>query len=290
MSDNQEKFIGEAKMTEKPKEKYIFILKEDTVGNKHLKKGCITSDKLADDFIKELVDGLTDAVIEAIKGKIVVDKFGNKTSVSISQRLMTDTINDIYNQLRDIKGEPPIGLYLTATPEFFIGEEGADVHLKVISTQGVMEHVVFYVDDVKIEGGEAEDVYQLEADVHIDGTSTFKCEATIYGIDYSVEKVITHYTSFWLGAGATYQDIMDTSHTIPIEQTIRGAFNVECGEGEHIIVIVGDTLKKGFIRADLNGFEIPFNVEKITKDGNDYWVYTSENVYHAGTYNIDING
>lgn len=290
MSQNQEKFIGEAQMTEKPKGGFLFILKEDSVGNKHLKKGCITSDKLADDFISSLVDSLTEKVIEAIKGEIVVDKFGNKTSVSVSQRLITDTINDIYNQLRDLKGEPPIGLYLTATPEFFIGEEGADVHLKAISTQGIMEHVAFYVNDVMIEGSEAEDVYQIEADVHIDGTSIFRCEATIFGIDYSVEKVITHYTSFWLGAGNSYQDIMDTAHTIPIEQTIRGAFNVECQEGDHFIIIVGDTLKAGFIRADLNGFEIPFNVQKITKDGNDYWVFTSENVYHAGTYNIDING
>lgn len=290
MSQNQEKFIGEAQMTEKPKGGFLFILKEDSVGNKHLKKGCITSDKLADDFISSLVDSLTEKVIEAIKGEIVVDKFGNKTSVSVSQRLITDTINDIYNQLRDLKGEPPIGLYLTASPEFFIGEEGADVHLKAISTQGIMEHVAFYVDDVMIEGSEAEDVYQTEADVHIDGTSTFRCEATIFGIDYSVEKIITHYTSFWLGASNSYQDIMDTAHTIPIEQTIRGAFNVECEEGDHFIIIVGDTLKAGFIRADLNGFEIPFDVQKITKDGNDYWVFTSQNVYHAGTYNIDING
>lgn len=290
MSQNQEKFIGEAQITEKPKGGFLFILKEDSVGNKHLKKGCITSDKLADDFISSLVDSLTEKVIEAIKGEIVVDKFGNKTSVSVSQRLITDTINDIYNQLRDLKGEPPIGLYLTASPEFFIGEEGADVHLKAISTQGIMEHVAFYVDDVMIEGSEAEDVYQTEADVHIDGTSTFRCEATIFGIDYSVEKIITHYTSFWLGASNSYQDIMDTAHTIPIEQTIRGAFNVECEEGDHFIIIVGDTLKAGFIRADLNGFEIPFDVQKITKDGNDYWVFTSQNVYHAGTYNIDING
>ncbi|MBO6252441.1 MAG: hypothetical protein J6O49_02135 [Bacteroidaceae bacterium] len=286
----KEKFVGEAPLDEEVKKQFHFILKPDSVDNKHLKKGCITGDKLADSFLQELVNDLAEEVIEAVKGKIVADRFGNSTLLTISQRLITDTINDIYNQLRDIKGEPPIGLYLTATPEFFIGEEGCDVHLKAISTQGIMEHVAFYVNDVMIEGSEAEDVYQIEADVHIDGTSTFRCEASIFGIDYSVKKIITHYTSFWLGAGSSYQDIMDTAHTIPIEQTIRGAFNVECGEGEHIIVIVGDTLKKGFIRADLNGFEIPFNVEKITKDGNDYWVYTSENVYHAGTYNIDING
>lgn len=286
----RDKFVGEAPLDEQVKKPLHFVLKPGSVGNKHLQKGCITADKLAEEFIKDLVKDLAEEAIEEIKGKIVADKFGNSTAITISQRLLTDTINDIYNQLRDIKGEPPVGLYLTASPEYFIGEEGCDVHIKAISTQGIMEHVAFYVDDVKIENGESEFVYQFEADTHIDKTSVIRCEATIFGIDYSVDKVLTHYTSFWLGAGASYTDIMDTSHTIPIEQTIRGAFNVECGEGEHIIVIVGDTLKKGFVRADLNGFEIPFSVQKITKNGNIYWVFTSENVYHKGTYNIDING
>jgi hypothetical protein len=289
MSEKQ-KYIGNAKLDEEAKKKFLFILKPDTVSNEHLKSGCITSDKLADDFINTLVDDLTDRVIEAVKGRIIVDRFGNNSVLGISQRLVTDTVNDIYSQLRDLKGEPPIGLYMTTTPEFFIGEEGCDVHIKAISTQGIMEHVALYVNGVMIEGGEAENVYQFEVDTHVDDTSVFKCEATILGMDYSVEKYITHYTSFWLGAGNSYWDIMDTAHTIPIEQTIRGAFDVECEEGSHFIVIVGEALKDGFIRADLNGFEIPFNVQKITRDGNNYWVFTSENVYHQGTYNIDING
>lgn len=290
MDNEKEKYVVRSQMNQTGGKPLKGILQEDSVGTKHIKNKAVTADKLADSILEGLIDMTVEGAIARISKDIVSNKFGNSTVLAINQKLLTDTINDIYNQLREIKGEPPVGLYLSVSPEYFIGEEGCDIHIKAVSTQGIMERVAFYIDDVKLEGGESEFVYQFEADTHIDDTSIFRCEATIFGIDYSVEKVITHYTSFWLGAGAAYQDIMDTAHTIPIEQTIRGAFNVECGEGEHIIVIVGDTLKKGFIRADLNGFEIPFNVEKITKDGNVYWVYTSENVYHAGTYNIDING
>jgi hypothetical protein len=45
-----------------------------------------------------------------------------------------------------------------------------------------------------------------------------------------------------------------------------------------------------FIRADIGGVEIPFTSEDVTIDGHTYRVYTSENTYNEGTYNIDING
>ena len=110
------------------------------------------------------------------------------------------------------------------------------------------------------------------------------------GIEYTVQKAITHYNSFWLGASTAYTNIMDEAHLIPIENGMRGAYDVEVAEGDHIFVIVGDTLKDGFIRADLNGFEIPFEESETIVDGVKYRGFTSENEYQTGTYNIDING
>ena len=45
-----------------------------------------------------------------------------------------------------------------------------------------------------------------------------------------------------------------------------------------------------FIRADMNGIEIPFTEQIVDIDDYSYSVLTSENAYVAGTYNIDING
>lgn len=286
----QEKYIGESSISTKPKKKLIFMLNNDSVGTQHLKNRAVTPEKLSESVTDALSEPILQKVMEELYNTFVSDTFGNSQTITVSQKLLTDTINDIYAKIRELNGEPPVGLYMTVTPEYFIGEEGADIHIEAISTSGLFEKVSFLIDGVQLEGAENRLVYRLAADTHIDDTSTVKCKATVLGIDYEIEKTITRYNSFWLGAGATYTDIMDVAHNIPFENRIRGAYNVTCQEGDHIIVIVGEHLKEGFIRADLNGFEIPFSTEKVSIGGNDYWVMTSENVYVAGTYNIDING
>jgi hypothetical protein len=71
---------------------------------------------------------------------------------------------------------------------------------------------------------------------------------------------------------------------------MRGAHDVEVGDGEHIIIVLGDSLAPGFIRADINGVEIAFDETSVVVDEKIYKVLTSENTYQEGTYNIDING
>lgn len=72
---------------------------------------------------------------------------------------------------------------------------------------------------------------------------------------------------------------------------MRGAYDIHVADGDHIIIILGENIAPQFIRADMNGFEIPFNSgETIVKDGNNYVVFTSQNTYIEGIYNIDING
>ena len=130
----------------------------------------------------------------------------------------------------------------------------------------------------------------MEFDTEINETSVVRCVAKILGVEYTEQKVITHYSSLWLGAGSTYADVMNLTRLIPIANGMRGAYNIDVEGGDKIIVVVGEHLREGFIRADINGVEIPFTEEVKTINRNKYSVFTSENTYQAGTYNIDING
>lgn len=217
-------------------------------------------------------------------------EFGDNPYISVSQKTLTDAFTKIWSKLEDITGEALQGIYMVVTPEFFVSETGADVHISAttVETNGKFEHIAFYLNGELLE--ETDDVEIMELDAHIDETTIVKCVAKIMGIEYTVQKAITHYNSFWLGASTAYTNIMDEAHLIPIENGMRGAYDVNVAEGDYIFVIVGDTLKDGFIRADLNGFEIPFEESETIVDGVKYRVFTSENEYQAGTYNIDING
>lgn len=223
-------------------------------------------------------------------GAALDNKFGNDEYIGINQKVITNAINKVWSKLEDITGESLQGINMTVTPDFFISEDGADIHVtaNTVETNGIFEHIAFYGNGELI--AEADNVDYFEFDHHIDETTVIKCVAKIMGVEYERQHIVTHYNSFWLGAGATYNDIMDQSHVIPITNGMRGAYDITVAAGQHIIVVVGNTLAGGFLRADMNGFEIPFTESTITKDGVSYKVFTSENTYNAGTYNIDING
>ena len=226
----------------------------------------------------------------AAGGTAITDQFGNSELVAVNQKVHTTAINKIYEILEDITGNVYHGINMVVTPEYFIGEDGATVSITANTTEanGIFEFIEFYINGSLIARDENVDSFSYNTTIN--ETSVVKCVAKILGVEYTREKIITHYNSFWLGAGNSYSDIMNVEHVIPITNGMRGAYDVDVTQGQHIIVVVGESLAGGFLRADLNSVEINFVESTVTVDGKNYKVFTSEEVYSAGTYNIDING
>ena len=216
--------------------------------------------------------------------------FGDSEDIGVTQKTLTDGFNKIWSKLEDITGESLLGFQMAVTPEYYIGEEGCNIHVTAttVDTVGVFEQLDFYINGQLINHGE--NVDYMEFDTEITETSVVTCVAKILGIEYQKQAIITHYSSFWLGAGSTYTDVMKNSNLRPIANGMRGAYNIDLASGQKIIIVLGESLRQGFIRADINGVEIAFVETAVTVDGNTYKVLTSENTYQAGTYNIDING
>jgi hypothetical protein len=83
---------------------------------------------------------------------------------------------------------------------------------------------------------------------------------------------------------------MDVGHIAPITNGLRGNYNIDVPEDKHIIIILGETLRQDFLRADISFSEILFNESIINIDEKNYIVLTSQDTYQAGTYNVFING
>lgn len=216
--------------------------------------------------------------------------FGDSDDIGVTQKTLTDGFNKIWAKIEDITGESLLGFQMAVTPEYYIGEEGSNIHVTAttVDTVGVFEYIKFYINGQLIKEGE--NVDYMEFDTEINETSVVMCVAKILGVEYQKQAIITHYSSFWLGAGSTYSDVMKNSNLRPITNNMRGAYDIDLASGQKIIIVLGESLREGFIRADINGVEIAFVETTITVNGNTYKVLTSENTYQAGTYNIDING
>ena len=285
-------------------------IKDDAVTTPKIADKAVTPVKVSDDFqdavVKPLVDSLRNNDIRMLKAKdtdlqnqidsleisgiALSNVFGSDPHIGISQKTLTEAFDRLYAILENITGEVYRGISMVVTPEYYIGEEGCNVHVTAttVDTNGIFEKIEFYINGELVS--ESENTDYVEFDTEISETSVVMCKAKILGVEYTEQKVITHYSSFFLGGGTSFHDIMDVEHVIPIRKYMRGAYDVACAEGDHIIIVVGETLADSFIRADINGVEIPFNKYGTMVDGKLYKVFVSESTYSAGIYNVDING
>lgn len=230
-----------------------------------------------------------------VTGMIVMQEFGDSESFGISQKKITAAINQLWEKIEDMTGEIIRGINMVVTPTFFVSEDGCDIHISAntVETNGIFEKIQFFVDN-KLIHQETNTEY-VSFDHHIDVkpapdyTYVIMCKAKIMGVEYTRQQVITRYNEFFIGAGNTYTDILDSAHSRQLNGTMRHNYDVTFGEGNKLIIVMGATLRDGFIRADLNGVEIELTEQTVTIDDKQYVVLTSE-PWSAGTYNIDING
>ena len=278
--NKKEKYFSESMLRDKPKRKLALQIAPNAVTADKIAPYAVTPDKLHPDTIKIWDDIAKGA---EMGGVALLQDFGNSIYFGVSQKVLTEAFNKIWAKIEDITGESLLGFQMAVTPEYYIGEEGCNIHVTAttVDTVGVFEYIKFYINGQLIKEGE--NVDYMEFDTEINETSVVRCVAKILGVEYQKQAIITHYSSFWLGAGSTYSDVMKNSNLRPITNGMRGAYNID-------FIILGESLRQGFIRADINGVEIAFVETTQTVNGNTYKVLTSENTYQAGTYNIDING
>ena len=255
-------------------------------------------------------------------GVFVSNQFGNDPHIAVSQRAETAAWTRIWGYLEDKFGECLQGINMIVTPTYFIGNESlVKITATTVETNGIFEKIAFYWNDEDEDEtpenptsfyhdentGKIDPPIEVEVPMEKVNPMTnqikVKCKAQIMGIEYTREQMVTHYDAFWLGAGDSYTDMIannghfNPDYAISTDNGMRGAYNVDVADGQHIIIIVGKSLREGFIRADLNGMEISFDETWLDEDLNEtldetkakYVVFTSA-AWSEGRYNIDING
>ena len=225
-------------------------------------------------------------------GVALANEFGDNTFIGVNQKILTESLNKLWAKFEDITGEVLQGINMVVTPTFFISENGCDIHVSAntVETNGIFENIKFFINGELIH--EESETEYVSFDYHIDNKDTYDyvvmCKAKIMGIEYTRQQIITRYNEFFIGAGSTYTDILDFAHSKQLNGTMRHNYDIEFNNGDKLIIVMGSTLRDGFIRADLNGVEIELTEQTVTIGSKQYVVLTSE-PWSAGDYNIDIN-
>ena len=269
---------------------------QDSV-NRKIPLSLIFNSPAFESYYKLLIDTITEkqnelnSIIDEIRERKIglSNSFGDGETVGINQKVLTQAINKIWQKIENMNGEQLSGIKMVVTPDYFISENGADITIRAntVEANGIFETIKFYANDVLI--AEAENVDTFEGNYHIDNPTVIKCVAKILGIEYTEQKYIEKYNELFIGAGTDYNDIINQEHSFKLNNGLRTTRDITCNDNDHIYIVVGKNLS-GYIRMDMNGFEIPATKIEVNINGTDYDVYTSVNTYLAGTYNIDING
>lgn len=283
-------------------------LADDAVSTRTIQNKAVTPAKLSDDVVPVVIQPLLDQldrmhriILRDLQNQIngfydhgvaVSNFFGDNTNIGISQKTLTYAINRIYDLLEEALDRTLKEFTWEVTPIYVYGQEPTAVTVTALPVEegGILEHVELWVDGEIIEDATAEGVTSYAYTFETNKTVDVTLKAQVLGIPYERSQRVTHYDSFWMGGGSTYTSIYNkTDKVVDVSNGMRTSKNITVESGQYIFIVLGNYLKDAFVRADINGVEIPFlTADTTTLSG--FTIYKSENTYQAGTYNIDING
>lgn len=283
-------------------------LADDAVSTRTIQNKAVTPAKLSDDVVPVVIQPLLDQldrmhriILRDLQNQIngfydhgvaLSNFFGDNTNIGISQKTLTYAINRIYDLLEEALDRTLKEFTWEVTPIYVYGQEPTAVTVTALPVEegGILEHVELWVDGEIIEDATAEGVTSYAYTFETNKTVDVTLKAQVLGIPYERSQRVTHYDSFWMGGGSTYTSIYNkTDKVVDVSNGMRTSKNISVESGQYIFIVLGNYLKDAFVRADINGVEIPFlPADTTTLSG--FTIYKSENTYQAGTYNIDING
>lgn len=224
-----------------------------------------------------------------IAGVALSNEFGENKNIGISQWALSHWARTIQQKIDELTGENSRGMYMTISRDYVVGDTGT-IHITASSEglTGIFDHIALYANNQIILEQSA--VGFVHYNLEITETTIITCVAKIMGENFVESKTVSYFPkAFYLGGGDSYLDVFNQAHLVPVNgDSQRGSYDIHLNQGDHIIILLDNSLDEEFIAAYMDGFEIPFTSEDVTIDGDSYHFLLSENIYAEDTYNIDI--
>ena len=108
MSEEKEKYLGESLLSQQPKKKMSLVLKDKTVTTQKLADKSVTPQKVSEDFVNKVVKPAVDKAkadlqnqIDSlvVSGQAISNELGDNPNIAISQKTLTEKLNEIYEAL-----------------------------------------------------------------------------------------------------------------------------------------------------------------------------------------------
>lgn len=294
----KEKYYGEARMKDSPSKGDVFKLKDNVIGNNHIKNEAITSDKFSSEvenvWLNPIINAKYNEVMVQVNelrqlimsyvehGVALSNDFGDSEEIGITQKKLTEEFDRVWEKIHELE-VPEDGIRVKIDPNPVVSEGAGTTNISIISRAEQFDRVQIYVNDTLVI--DRSNTQGFSEDITISQTSIVKTVVRIMDKEYTDIKTVDKVFPFIIGSGTIWKDAVKTENAREYDGHLTGSYDITVNKnGEKMFVIIPSRLRNQMTRIDMNGFEVPV----IIKEHEDLTIFESQNDYLAGRYNLDI--
>lgn len=229
------------------------------------------------------------AIASVVAGGVALKQsFGDSEEFGISQKVLTESRNDLQAQIDAIVSEKAT-VSLNVSPNTLI--VGERTFTLTASTNTTAENIVIkHGSDIIISGSGKTLSRSITVTQDTADNIVYTAEFTFAGGNKRTATATVYFVNkVYIGSGAVYTDVTTDSHAVSARRSPAGTYNVTVEQnGQYIFFVIPATMS--ITKATLSGFDFPLDTPvSVTVDNVSYKSYRSSNTNDAGTYQIVIS-
>lgn len=229
------------------------------------------------------------AIASVVAGGVALrQSFGNAEDFGISQKVLTESRDNLQAQIDAIVSEKATISLSVSTSTFIVGERTFTL---TASTNTNANNIVIKQGSTVIAIGSGKTLAQsITVTQETAGSIVYTAEFTFAGGNTRSTTVIVYFVNkVYVGSGAVYTDVIGDSYAQSARRSPTGTYNVTVEQnGQYVFFVIPATMS--ITKATLSGFDFPLDAPvSVTIEDIAYKSYRSSNTNDAGTYQIVIS-
>lgn len=232
---------------------------------------------------QEIYQTITTLVIGGVALK---QEFGNEVNYGISQKVITEKIDEIQDKIDKL--HPVVfGISLAAAPNLIYDGVQSNVVVSGAMLNEKPANIKLYKGNELIY--EEDNIAEFNEEVEVSTRTTFNVQAEQNGLTYENQITVNTTNPFYIGAGSTYNTIIDNQYKQSIKTNPSGTYIITVQNNQdYIFIIVPSNMNVN--RVTSSNFQVPItSATSIIVDGKSYKYYRTANSLDSGTYTIVIS-
>lgn len=229
------------------------------------------------------------AIASIVAGGVALKQsFGNAEDFGISQKVLTESRDNLQAQIDAIVSDKATVSLGISTATFIVGERTFTL---TASTNTNAESIVIKQGSDIIATGSGKTLAKaITVNQDTAGNILYTAEFTFAGGNKRTATATVYFVNkVYVGSGAVYTDITTDTHAVSARRSPAGTYNVTVEQnGQYVFFVIPATMS--ITKATLSGFDFPLDAPvSVTVEDVAYKSYRSSNTNDAGTYQIVIS-